>query len=102
MLTKQDLRTEFKNSGGRWRDGTNDYTMFLERKILESDSLIKSTIGKRFPFSTLLVGQSFDAGEYSKSLKNTIGDCIFRLNKTTKGKFTQNKVDNRLIVKRIK
>lgn len=102
MLTKQDLRAEFKQSGGTWRDGTNDYTLFLERKILERESLIVTSIGKRFPFSTLLVGQSFDAGEFSKSLRNTLGDCIFRLNNTTKGKFTQNKVDGRLIVKRIR
>jgi len=101
MLTKKDLRDEFKQSGGTWRDGTNDYTLFLERKILERESLIVSNIGKRFPFSTLLVGQSFDAGECTKSLRNTLGDCIFRLNNTTKGKFTQKKVNGRLMVKRI-
>jgi KaiC/GvpD/RAD55 family RecA-like ATPase len=95
-MTKEDLYFEFKQSG------VKDYTLFLQDKILERESLIVTNIGKRFPFTTLLIGQSFDAGESSKSLRNTLGDCIFRLNNTTKGKFTQKKVNNRLIVKRIK
>ncbi len=101
-MDKQQLRQEFKESGGTWREGTNDYTLFLEKKIIDYHALIATNIGKKFPFCKVRAGETFDAGPYSKELKNTIGEYIFRINKKTTGKFIQNKVNDRLIVKRIK
>lgn len=100
-MTKADLRKEFKDQGGIWREGTNAYVLFLEKKIIDGASYLRTKIGNKYAFNKVLVDESFDAGEYSLKLRSSIGEYMHRISKKTKGKFMQRKVNNRIIVTRI-